>query len=69
MQKEPVYRIGQKVYVSEPKMPQYGKWVIVRGTSDGHRLGIFLVCRDDKGNKLLLRESEVSSSQPVNGYA
>ncbi|MBF2008055.1 hypothetical protein ACF3DV_32030 [Chlorogloeopsis fritschii PCC 9212] len=69
MQKELFYRIGQKVYVSEPRMPQYGKWVTIRGTSDGHNLGTFLVCRDDKGNKLLLRESEVSISKPVTEHS
>ncbi|WP_392407982.1 hypothetical protein [Chlorogloeopsis fritschii] len=55
--------------MSEPRMPQYGKWVTIRGTSDGHNLGTFLVCRDDKGNKLLLRESEVSISKPVTEHS
>ncbi len=58
------FYVGQKVYVSEPRMPQYGKRVTIRGVRDGHSLGMFLVCRDEQGNQLLLRTEELSASKP-----
>ncbi|NWF58967.1 MAG: hypothetical protein HXY43_06575 [Fischerella sp.] len=58
------FRIGQKVYVSDPRMPQYGKRVTIRGTADGRSLGMFYECRDGQGNRLLLRESEISTTKP-----
>ncbi|WP_228058464.1 MULTISPECIES: hypothetical protein [unclassified Nostoc] len=45
-------------------MPQYGKRVTVRGIVDGHSLGMFYDCRDDQGNRLLLRFEEISASKP-----
>lgn len=59
-----IFKIGQKVYVSEPRMPQYGKRVTIRGTVDAHRLGMFYECRDEQGNRLLLRVEEISASRP-----
>ncbi len=58
------FRIGQKVYVSDPRMPQYGRRVTVRGTVDGRSLGMFFECRDEQGNRLLLRVEEVSTAKP-----
>ncbi len=58
------FRVGQKVYIIEHRMPQYGRRVTVRGTVDSRSLGMFYECRDEQGNRLLLRESEVSAAKP-----
>ncbi|MBH8572435.1 hypothetical protein I8752_05175 [Nostocaceae cyanobacterium CENA369] len=57
-------RFGQKVYVSEPRMPQYGRLLTIYGSHHSPSLGIFLVCKDDQGNRLLLQPQELSASKP-----
>ncbi|WP_026736165.1 hypothetical protein [Fischerella sp. PCC 9605] len=58
------FKIGQKVYIIEPRMPQYGRRVVIRGIADGHSLGMFYECRDEHGNRLLLRVEEISAAKP-----
>ncbi|WP_315787900.1 hypothetical protein [Fischerella sp. JS2] len=58
------FRIGQKVYIIEPRMPQYGKRVTVRGSADSRSLGMFYECTDEQGNRLLLRPEEISAAKP-----
>ncbi len=45
-------------------MPQYGRRVTIRGFLDGRSLGMFLICRDDRGNELLLQLEEISAILP-----
>ncbi|MCP6761929.1 MAG: hypothetical protein NHB32_24985 [Fischerella sp. CENA71] len=58
------FRIGQKVYIIEHRMPQYGRRVTIRGTADSRSLGMFFECRDEQGNRLLLRVEEIAVSKP-----
>jgi hypothetical protein len=64
MNNQPVFKVRQKVYVSDPRMPQYRRRVTVRGFLDGGSLGTFLTCTDDLGNQLILRPEEVSVQKP-----
>lgn len=64
MDDKPSFGIKQKIYISDPRMPQYGRRVTIRGFLNGRSLGMFLICRDDQGNELLLRSEEVSASKP-----
>ncbi|GEM_PF-2606339 len=64
MENQSVFSVRQKVYVSDPRMPQYGRRVTIRGFLNGRSLGMFLICRDEQGNELLLRSEEISASKP-----